>query len=262
MIKAKKSLGQNFLIDNKILKKITNVTIIKDKSILEVGPGTGNLTSFILKKNPKEFFIVEKDQKLVLDLQRKFQNQVEIINNDILKINEKELTQNKLIVFGNLPYNISTEILCKWIIKLGNKDYWFEKLVLMFQKEVAERILANVNTSNYGRLAILAKWKLDIKKICDIRPSSFSPKPKVDSSLLIFTPKSKFFRINNPQNIELVTRIFFNHRRKMIKRPFNQLFNGNIEIQKKLKLNLNLRPQNLDLITYYQLAKEYEELSG
>ena len=130
----------------------------------------------------------------------------------------------------------------------------------MFQKEVADRILADVNTSNYGRLSILAKWKLDIKKICDIRPSSFYPKPKIDSSLLIFTPKRKFFKINKPENIELLTRIFFNHRRKMIRKPFNQLFNGNIEIKKKLKLNLNLRPQNLDLITYYKLTKEYEEL--
>ena len=123
MIKAKKSLGQNFLIDNKILKKITDVTMVKDKFILEVGPGTGNLTSFILEKNPKKFFVVEKDQKLVLDLKKKFHNRVEIINDDILNINEKKLTPNKLIVFGNLPYNISTEILCRWIIRLNDKDY-------------------------------------------------------------------------------------------------------------------------------------------
>tara|TARA_B100000242_G_scaffold67973_1_gene42432 strand:- start:731 stop:1129 length:399 start_codon:yes stop_codon:yes gene_type:complete len=132
----------------------------------------------------------------------------------------------------------------------------------MFQKEVAERIVAKVNTSNYGRLAILAKWKLDIEKICDIKPSSFSPKPKIDSSLLMFTPKNNFFKINKPKNIELVTKYFFNHRRKMIKKPFNQLFNGNIQIQKKLNLNLNLRPQNLDYATYYNLAKEYEKLDG
>tara|TARA_B100001248_G_C27298016_1_gene415733 strand:- start:496 stop:894 length:399 start_codon:yes stop_codon:yes gene_type:complete len=130
----------------------------------------------------------------------------------------------------------------------------------MFQKEVAERIIANVNTSNYGRLAILAQWKLNIKKICDIKPYSFSPKPKVESSLLFFAPKTKFFKINEPKNIELITRLFFNHRRKMIKKPFNQLFKGNTEIRKKLNLNLNLRPQNLDLVTYYNLAKEYEKL--
>ena len=164
MIKAKKSLGQNFLVDEKILKKITGIVDIKDKTVLEVGPGTGNLTSFILRKNPKKFFVVEKDYRLITTLQRKFQNQIEIINEDILNINEKRLSQDKLIVFGNLPYNISTEILCKWIINLDNNSFWFKNLILMFQKEVAERIIANENTSNYGRLAILAKWRLDVKK--------------------------------------------------------------------------------------------------
>ena len=260
MIKAKKSLGQNFLVDEKILKKITGIVDIKDKTVLEVGPGTGNLTSFILRKNPKKFFVVEKDYRLITTLQRKFQNQIEIINEDILNINEKRLSQDKLIVFGNLPYNISTEILCKWILNLKNSNFWFQNLVLMFQKEVAERIIANVNTSNYGRLTVLAKWKMDIKKICDIQSSSFSPRPKIDSSLLVFTPKTKFFKINEPKNIELVTRFFFNHRRKMIKKPYNQLFKGNLEVQKKLNLHLSLRPQNLDFVTYYSLAKEYEKL--
>ena len=260
MIKAKKSLGQNFLIDNNILKKIIDITDIKDKTVLEVGPGTGNLTSFILRKKPKKFFVVEKDNSLILSLRKKFQDQIEIINDDILNINEKKFSQDKLIVYGNLPYNISTEILCKWIINLNNNNFWFQNLILMFQKEVADRIIANVNTSNYGRLAILAQWKLDIKKICDIKPNSFSPRPKVESSLLFFAPKTKFFKINEPKNIELITRLFFNHRRKMIKKPFNQLFKGNTEIQKKLNLNLNLRPQNLDLVTYYNLAKEYEKL--
>ncbi len=260
MIKAKKSLGQNFLIDDKILEKIVDVIDIKDKTILEIGPGTGNLTSFILKKKPKKFFVVEKDERLISSLKKKFLNQIEIINDDILKINEKKFSKDKLIVYGNLPYNISTQILCKWIINLDDNNFWFQNLILMFQKEVAERIIANVNTSNYGRLSILAKWKLDIKRICDINPSSFSPKPKIESSLLFFTPKKKFFKINKPKNIELITRLFFNHRRKMIKKPFNQLFKGNTEIQKKLMLNLNLRPQNLDFATYYNLAKEYENL--
>ena len=262
MILPKKSLGQNFLIDEKILKKITNITNIKDKTILEVGPGTGNLSSFILKENPKKFFVVEKDHRLILNLQKKFKNQIKIINEDILNIDEKKFSQDKLIVFGNLPYNISTEILCKWILNLNDNNFWFENMILMFQKEVADRIVASVNTSNYGRLAVLAKWKLEIEKICDVRPSSFYPKPKIDSSVLFFKPRKRFFKINEPKNIELITRLFFNHRRKMIKKPFNRLFNANIKIQKKLKLSLNLRPQNLDLNTYYNLTKEYENLNS
>ena len=250
------------MIDEKILKKITNITNIKDKTILEVGPGTGNLSSFILKENPKKFFVVEKDHRLISNLQKKFKNQIKIINEDILNIDEKKFSQDKLIVFGNLPYNISTEILCKWILNLNDNNFWFENMILMFQKEVADRIVASVNTSNYGRLAVLAKWKLEIEKICDVRPSSFYPKPKIDSSVLFFKPRKRFFKINEPKNIELITRLFFNHRRKMIKKPFNRLFNANIKIQKKLKLSLNLRPQNLDFNTYYNLTKEYENLNS
>ena len=130
----------------------------------------------------------------------------------------------------------------------------------MFQKEVADRIISKINSSNYGRLSILANWKLKIEKVFDIKPSCFYPKPKVDSSLLIFRPKKNFFRIKNPKNLEKITRIFFNQRRKMIKKPYNFIFNGNLDIQERLNLDLSLRPQNLDFETYYNLAKEYENL--
>jgi len=259
LIKAKKSLGQNFLIDREILEKIVNTTTIKDKNILEVGPGTGNLTSFILKYHPKKMFVIEKDDDLAKNLNETFKDQLTIINDDILNIDEKLLFTENVTVFGNLPYNVSTEILSKWIINLKD-DPWFNCLVLMFQKEVADRIIAKFNTSNYGRLSILSNWKLNIKKICDISPKSFSPKPRIDSSLLLFTPKNNFFNIKDPKNLEKVTRIFFNQRRKMIKKPFNQLFNGDQKILDKLKINLNLRPQNLDFNTYYHLTSLYENL--
>jgi 16S rRNA (adenine1518-N6/adenine1519-N6)-dimethyltransferase len=132
----------------------------------------------------------------------------------------------------------------------------------MFQKEVADRIVAEFNTSNYGRLSILSNWKLNIKKICDIKPEAFFPKPRVDSSLLLFSPKKNFIKIKNPKNLEIITRIFFNQRRKMIKKPFNQLFNGDQKVIKKLKIDLNLRPQNINLETYYRLASEFENLKG
>ena len=259
MIKAKKSLGQNFLTDRNILEKIVNVTAIENRIILEIGPGTGNLTSFILKNKPKKVFVIEKDNDLAKNLNLKFGEQLTVINEDILDINESVLFKENVTVFGNLPYNISTEILSKWIINL--KDiFWFDHLVLMFQKEVAERIIANYNSSNYGRLSILANWKLDIKKICDIKPESFNPRPKIDSSLLFFTPKQNFYKIKDPKNLEKVTRIFFSQRRKMLKKPFNQLFNGDKKILDKLKIDLNLRPQNLDFDTYYKLTSEYEKL--
>ena len=260
MIKAKKSLGQNFLTDQNILKKIVEITEINNQSILEVGPGTGNLTSYILKNNPKKILVIEKDENLASFLADEFKDKIIIINKDILKVNEKNLDKEKLIVFGNLPYNISTEILCKWILNLDSNYFWFNCLILMFQKEVADRIVSNFNSSKYGRLSILANWKLNIEKICDIKSNSFSPRPKVDSSLLFFKPKKVFCDIKNPKNLEKITRVFFSQRRKMLKKPYNQMFNGNLEIINKLKINLNLRPQNLNFDTYYKLTKEYEKL--
>tara|TARA_B100000131_G_C18010805_1_gene570423 strand:- start:13 stop:798 length:786 start_codon:yes stop_codon:yes gene_type:complete len=259
LIKAKKSLGQNFLIDKNVLEKITNTTNIENKSILEIGPGTGSLTSYILKKNPKKMIVIEKDIELAKNLKNKFNNQLTIINEDVLKIDETNLFKDKVIVFGNLPYNISTEILSKWIKNLKD-DFWFDNLILMFQKEVANRIIAEFNTSNYGRLSIISNWKLNIKKILDIKRECFLPKPKVESSLLFFTPKKSFVKIKDVNNLEKITRTFFNQRRKMLKKPFNQLFNGNQKIIDKLKIDLNLRPQNLSLDTYYNLTCEYENL--
>tara|TARA_B110001452_G_scaffold15798_1_gene12872 strand:- start:560 stop:1348 length:789 start_codon:yes stop_codon:yes gene_type:complete len=260
-IKAKKSLGQNFLIDRNILQVIVDTVDIDKKEILEIGPGSGNLTTYILKKNPKKVYVIEKDKDLSVLLEEKFNSEITIINDDVLKISENKISKEKLIVFGNLPYNISTEILSKWIMGIDN-NFWFESLVLMFQKEVADRIIAKSNNSKYGRLSILSDWKLNVKKILDIKPESFSPRPKINSSLLLFTPKKSFFDIKNVKNLEMLTRVFFSQRRKMIKKPFNQIFKNPKEISKKFDINLNLRPQNLEPEMYFKLVKEYEDLSG
>ena len=258
-IKAKKSLGQNFLIDREVLEKIVSIVKIADKEILEIGPGSGNLTSYILKKKPKKVFVIEKDDELSLILKEKFANQIEIMNDDVLKISENEITDQKLVVFGNLPYNISTEILSKWIINI-NKKFWFESLLLMFQKEVADRIIADSNNSKYGRLSILTNWKLNVEKIINIKPQSFSPRPKIDSSLLLFTPKENSFELKDAKNLEMITRVFFSQRRKMLKKPFNQIFNNAKEVARKFNIDLNQRPQNLEPEIYFKLTKEYEAL--
>jgi 16S rRNA (adenine1518-N6/adenine1519-N6)-dimethyltransferase len=261
VIRAKKSLGQNFLIDKNIIDIIINTVSITDNEILEVGPGTGNLTKEILKNNPSKMYLIEKDTFLAKNLQEIIDERVSIFNEDILKFDENLLSKNKIIVFGNLPYNISTEILSKWITNLKN-NYWFSDLILMFQKEVADRIIAQFNTSAYGRLSILANWRLNINKICDISPESFSPRPKILSTLIHFTPKKSFAEIEDALNLEKITRIFFSHRRKMLKKPFNQIFNGDTDLIEKFNLDLNLRPQNLDFDTYYKLTIEYEKLKS
>ena len=258
-IKAKKSLGQNFLIDRFVLEQIVSTTDIANKEILEIGPGSGNLTTYLLKKKPKKIYVVEKDDDLTLLLREKFGDTIEIINNDILKVAEETISDQKLTVFGNLPYNISTEILSKWIMNL-DKNFWFESLVLMFQKEVADRIISEFNNSNYGRLSILSNWKLNVKKIIDIKPQSFSPRPKINSSLLLFTPKENFFKLKSAKNLEMITRVFFSQRRKMLKKPFNQVFNNAKQVSEKFNIDLNMRPQNLEPEVYFKLTKEYEDL--
>ena len=137
-------------------------------------------------------FVIEKDDDLAINLSKTFKDQLTIINDDILQVDENLIFKNKVTVFGNLPYNISTEILSKWITQT-NDEFWFDNLILMFQKEVADRIIAKFNTSDYGRLSILSNWKLNVEKICDIKPESFSPRPKIDSSLLLFSHLKKIF---------------------------------------------------------------------
>ena len=259
-IKPKKSLGQNFLVDKNIIKKIVEAgNILPNSVILEVGAGTGNLTESILEKKPKKLFIIEKDEKLVERLKERFDKKIEIIPKDVLKVSENLISPSKLIVFGNLPYNISTQILSKWITN-DNQNNWYENYILMFQKEVADRILAKTDSKNFGRLSILANWKLSVKKIFDISASCFLPKPKVESTLLKFTPKKNYPKLKKSKNLEIVTRVFFNQRRKKIKNPLNQLFKKTDTIVQKLNLNLELRPQNLSPDIYYKIAKEYENL--
>ena len=259
-ILPKKSLGQNFFVDEKILNFIVNLGEISTKDIvLEVGPGTGNLTEKILKKKPKKIIVVEKDKNLTINLEKKFNKNIEIINEDILCFDQSFLYKKKIIIFGNLPYNISTQILASWI-KINNLNNFCKKFILMFQKEVADRILAEFNTRNYGRISILSSWKMEIEKIIDIDPSSFFPRPKIKSTLLVFKPKDKYFELKNPKHLEHITNIFFNQRRKMIKKPMKFLFKNYKKVAEELSLDLNLRPQNLSNITYYKICSYYEKL--
>jgi len=256
----KKSLGQNFLTDKNIVNIIVNTGDIKKNDIvLEVGPGTGNLTEEILSKNPKKLFAVEKDKSLVKKLHEKFKEKIILINDDILKIDEKKYSKDPMVVFGNLPYNISTQILIKWI-RYNNLNNTFKKFILMFQKEVAERIIAKTNSKNYGRLAVLSSWKLKIEKVIDVSPNSFYPIPKVKSTILLIEPRSEYFNLKNSKNLEHITNIFFNQRRKMIRKPLNIIFKNSNEISKKLNINISDRPQNLSSSKYFEICREYEKL--
>tara|TARA_Y100000590_G_scaffold406824_1_gene496488 strand:- start:898 stop:1686 length:789 start_codon:yes stop_codon:yes gene_type:complete len=259
--KPKRSLGQNFLIDQNIVDLIIEKGEIKKNDIIvEVGPGTGNLTEKIILKNPKKIILIEKDKILANKLNIKFKEKIILINEDILKVNEAEFKDDKMIFFGNLPYNISSQILVKWI-RRNDLNILCKKMILMFQKEVADRILAQTNHKEYGRLSILSSWKLNVTKIKDINPGSFYPKPKVKSSILLIEPKENIFKINNPKNLEHITNVFFSQKRKMINKPLKILFKDINKITKKFNLDISKRPQNLNPSIYFNLCKEYEDLN-
>ena len=260
---AKKSLGQNFLIDKNIINKIIKIgNIDKSKIVMEIGAGYGNLTKSIITMKPKKFFAIEKDKKLSFFLKNKFKEnkKVKIINRDILDIIEENNPKNNIVVFGNLPYNISTKILAS-LIMLKKWPPWYDILILMFQKEVAERIIAKTQTSEFGRLSVLANWRLEIKKHFDVSKNCFFPKPKINSTLLSFKPKKiNPYYLKNPKNLEIVTRILFSNRRKMINKNFNKLFGKKISMAKNLNIDLSKRPEELSNETFYKIAMLYEKL--
>ena len=263
--KAKKSLGQNFLIDNNIINKIVKIgNLNKNKTILEIGPGYGNLTKVIALENPKKIFAVEKDKKLASILKGKLKNyaNLKIINRDILDIIEEKNLEQNIVVFGNLPYNISTKILASLIL-LKEWPPWYDVLILMFQKEVADRILAKEQTKEFSRLTVLSNWRLEIKKHFDVSKHCFFPKPKINSTLLSFRPKmDSEVKLKNPKNLEKVTRILFSNRRKMINKNFNKLFKKKKYLIENLNIDLNKRPEELSSEMYYKIAAQYEKLFG
>jgi len=261
--KAKKSLGQNFLIDQNIVKKIINIgNINENKTVLEIGPGYGSLTKKIVSMNPNTIFAIEKDRNLASLLKKNFKDHknIKIINNDIINIIENKNLGQNIIVFGNLPYNISTQILASLVL-LKKWPPWYEILILMFQKEVADRIIAKKNTKEYGRLAILCNWRLEIKKHFDVSKNCFSPRPKINSTVLTFKPKkNNNFNIKNPKYLETVTRVLFSNRRKMINKNFVKLFGRDTSAAKDLDLNLDQRPGELSNEMFYKIAIKYEKL--
>ena len=265
MIKAKKSLGQNFLIDKNIINKIISIcNITKEDKILEIGAGYGYLTEEIEKLKPKKIYAIEKDEKIANNIIKKFEKSknINVINEDILKILKKKSLDKNLIIFGNLPYNISSQILASLIL-LGKWPPWYKKMIFMFQEEVAKRILAKSGSKEYGRLSILANWRLEVKKHFNVSKNCFSPSPKVNSTILSFTPIKKYkYKLKNPKNLEMITRILFSNRRKMLNKNFKKLFKNHDAISKKLKINLTKRPEEINSDTFYKIAIEYEALLG
>ncbi len=193
MFKHKKYLGQNFLINKDIIKKIADLgTVDKGTNIIEVGPGSGVLTEELLKREPRKIFAIEfdKDLKPALEKIKNNYNNFNYIISDALTFDEKKIFKKNVIIFGNLPYNISLKLLIKWIYSEPWPPF-YNQMVLMFQKEVADRIIATSNNKKYGRISILSDVRLNIKFHFNISKKEFIPEPKVDSTVLSFTQKKK-----------------------------------------------------------------------
>jgi len=261
MNRPKKSLGQNFLIDNNIINKIIALSNIPNNNIVEIGPGTGNLTKKILENKPKSLILIEKDRKLLNDLKLTLVNQknLKIFNEDILKFQLEDHIIKDSIIVGNLPYNISSQILAK-LIKFKIWPPKYKKLILMFQKEVADKILAKYKSSSFGRLTILTNARLKIINNFDISENCFYPVPKVKSTILVFEPIINLnFNIKNISNLEKVTHVFFSKKRKMINKAFKILFKDPELIAKKINIDLSLRPNKISEEEYFKITEYFEK---
>ena len=250
-IDAKKSLGQNFIFDNNILKKIAlNILTKSNNIIIEIGPGLGTLTNYLLCKNYKKLILLEKDSRFINILERNFTNKnIDIINIDALEFDYQNPLYKNSIIVGNLPFNISVELL---YLLTKNKNWPPNqiKMLFMFQKEVANRIIASSNNKSYGKLSVIVQSRYLVKKILDIPSSIFKPRPKVDATILEFIPYNKFSSINI-NKIDEVAKAAFSHRRKKIKNNLSKY----LEIIHKLKIDSDLRAEDLSVLDYCMIAK-------
>ena len=251
---TKKKFGQNFLTSENILDKIVAVAgNIENKNILEIGPGPGGLTTSILKQKPKKIISVEIDNDLFEILKVEFDkyNNFEVISEDALKINESKYFDNNINVIANLPYNVGTNLLLKWL----NNIQLFESFTLLLQKEVVERIVAKPCTKDYGRLSIITQALCDAKKMFDIKPESFIPPPKVMSSVVYIKPKQNIENINI-KKLGIITQTLFSQRRKKIKNAINLLLKQNIiNSNSIIDIDLDKRAEELSVDEYINLSK-------
>ena len=250
----KKKYGQNFLINQNISKKILLNEKIKHQNILEIGTGNLALSKYIIENQPKKFLGVEVDEELS-DIYLKNKISDKIIFEDALKINERNFFNNEnFSIISNLPFNISSELVIKWC-RIQNSYNCINSMLLMFQKELAERIVAQKDTKKYGRVSILCNAFFSIKKKILVSKNNFFPIPKVDAMVLKFTPhKINKIKKNNFEKLEKITRIFFNERRKKIKKKIIK----NFTITQIKKFNLekfyNLRAENISKEIFFELS--------
>ncbi|MBD9240147.1 MAG: 16S rRNA (adenine(1518)-N(6)/adenine(1519)-N(6))-dimethyltransferase RsmA [Alphaproteobacteria bacterium] len=257
---AKKALGQNFLLDRNITGKIIrlslnaqNLSDYRGAAVYEVGPGPGGLTREILRAEPDKLTVVEMDERCIAimeEIKTKVGERLQIVNGDALKQNFAELNQTPCHIVSNLPYNISVPLLVGWLKEIEN----FASLTLMFQKEVADRILAPVGSKDYGRISILSQLLCKIEKLFDLNPECFVPAPKIWSSVLLFTPLRSGLSAKDIAGIEKLSALAFGQRRKMIRQSLKSI-PGLEKICCELQIPLTSRAEQITPNQFLALAR-------
>ena len=259
-LKPKKKLGQNFLHDKNIISSIVNKANIEDEDIIEIGPGPGILTESILNNKARSLLAIEKDDSFEVNLKKirsNYRDKFDYLINDIIDFDFKKLTKKNYKFVSNLPYNISVPFILK-MIRIRKIIPWKE-MILMVQKEVAERITAKINTKNYGRLSIMVNLNNDVKKLLNVKPSSFIPRPKVDSTVIKISPKNKDININT-EIFENIVKTCFSQRRKKVKNNLDQLNINTISLLELSNIDPDIRAENIDIEGFIRISRNYEEL--
>ena len=257
-LNAKKSLGQNFILDLNLTAKIARLAgSLDDHDILEIGPGPGGLTRGLLSEGARRVVVLEKDVRCMPALEEikaAYRNKVQIFNADALEFDARRHLTGPVRIVSNLPYNVGTELLIRWLTPGDWPPFW-ETLTLMFQKEVAERIIAAPGSKAYGRLSILAQWKANAKIVLALPPEAFSPPPKVHSAVVHMTalPEPRF-----PAPAKLLSStvaMAFNQRRKMLRSSLKSASKDIEMVLRNAGLEPTARAEEISLEGFCALAR-------
>ena len=256
---AKKSLGQNFLLDLNLTAKIARLAgILQGHDILEVGPGPGGLTRGLLAEGARKVVVLEKDSRCLPalnEIAEAYRERLEIFNVDALNFNVSTHLKTPIRIVCNLPYNIGTELLIRWLTPTEWPPFW-NTMTLMFQKEVAERITALPGTKAYGRLAILSQWKTDAKIVMSLPPEAFSPPPKVNSAVVHFQALA-VPRFPAPAKLLSSTvAMAFNQRRKMLRSSLKAAAPNIEQVLQNSGLNPTARAEEISLEQFCALTRQ------
>lgn len=257
-LRAEKALGQNFLLDQNLTDKIARLAgDMSGKSVIEIGPGPGGLTRSLLRSEARHVVAVEFDKRAVAalqDLVAAAEGRLTLLQDDALRCDLVAAAPSPRAIVANLPYNISTVLLVNWLEMIRMDASVFSSLTLMFQKEVADRILAQPGSKTYGRLSVIAQWLCQVKRVMELPPSAFTPPPKIDSTVVHFVPRESAADWPRFATVEKILAAAFQQRRKMIRSSLKEY----TAAMESTGLEQTLRAEDVSVEQYLALARAVE----